>query len=291
MFKKLLFVTSMLPIFIATSGSAADLPRKSVAPIIAPPAFTWTGFYAGLNAGYTWGQSSVGTTAGPTFGNAGLGCGGIAACPTSAALTANSSLNPRNSGFIGGLHIGYNMQSGATVAGIEADIMGIARDGKGSSVTLNSGPIAGFAGNSYTTTSTIAKSLDYLGTVRLRLGVLATPQLLLYATGGFAYGQANLTSTFDSTIVGPNVLVNPFGGSFSSSRMKYGYTIGGGAEYKFNQNFSARIEYLWYDLGKSSNNFSYTQVNAGGTQFLTVGGTSTTRFNGHIVRAGISYHF
>jgi outer membrane immunogenic protein len=287
----LLSAVGLAALSVATTASAADLPRKTVAPIVAVPLITWTGAYIGINAGYTWGESSVNTTASPTFGNAGLGCGAILQCPTSAAASANSSLSPKVNGFIGGAHIGYNFQFNTLVVGLEADIMGIARESNGASVTNNSGPVAGFAANSYQTTTTLTKRLDYLGTVRARVGFLVTPSFLLYATGGLAYGQAKLNSTFTSTILGANALTNPFGGSFSTSSTRYGYVVGAGAEYKFTQNFSARVEYMYYDLGNVNAGFGYTQVNAANTPYLSVGGTSNTKFNGHIVRAGVSYHF
>jgi outer membrane immunogenic protein len=288
--KKLLLATAAFAA-LSTAASAADLPRRSVAPVIAVPIFSWTGFYVGLNAGYTWGEGNASTTAFPTFNNAGLGCGLIAQCPTSAAASANSSLSPKLNGFIGGGQIGYNIQLNAVVFGIEADIMGIARDGGSASTTINSGPVAGFAANSYSTTTTVSKRLEYLGTVRARLGILATPQFLLYATGGLAYGEAKLNSTFTSTILGANALANPFGGSFGTSSTRVGFAVGAGAEYKFTQNLSARVEYLYYNLGSISNGFNYTQVNNVATPFLSVGGATRTRFDGHIARVAINYHF
>ncbi len=48
----------LLALTIASGASAADLPRKSVAPVVAAPAFTWTGFYVGANAGFGWGGNT-----------------------------------------------------------------------------------------------------------------------------------------------------------------------------------------------------------------------------------------
>lgn len=90
-------LTGIGALMMASGAYAADLPRRTapVAPAVrAMPAFTWTGFYAGVNAGYGFGSYSG--TATPGFSS------------------------PR--GFVGGGQIGYNHQIGQFVAGLETDL-------------------------------------------------------------------------------------------------------------------------------------------------------------------------
>src|ERR1700730_5712272 len=98
---------------MALTGAAlaADLPSRAPPPVLlpAPPIFTWTGLYVGLNAGGTWSNNTnVDTVTADVFGNPALG-GGPAAGVASAAL-ATASFPVKSSGFIGGGQIGYNYQ-------------------------------------------------------------------------------------------------------------------------------------------------------------------------------------
>ena len=119
----------------AGSALAADLPTVKAPPVVYPlPALTWTGFYAGLNAGYDWGTSANATTVStPLFDAIALTAdgldpahvvsGGLLNGGTALANSGTARLNP--SGFIGGGQVGYNYQWGSSlVAGLEADFQG-----------------------------------------------------------------------------------------------------------------------------------------------------------------------
>ena len=261
----------------------------------------WTGFYAGVNAGYTASESdAVNLVATQTFlvGPPLLGAQGIATSSTFLAA-ANTVLSPRTSGFIGGGQAGYNLQlSGGFVGGVETDIQGIA--GARGSVTRTSViplPVPLFApGNFVQSTSTASKSVDYVGTVRGRLGFLVTPALLAFGTGGLAYGGVQSSaSTFQSR----NGPVVPFGASNSFSDTRVGWTAGGGGEWSFMSNWSAKAEYLYYDLGSVTYNVGALNqvllpplpVPPSGTLGSAAFSRATTRFNGHIARVAINYHF
>lgn len=100
--KYLLASVAVLGLVAAGAASAADLPSRKgpvAAPMYVPPAFTWTGFYVGANAGYGWGNVNR--------------SGGV-------AITNTGDLD----GFVGGGQIGYNYQMGQFVIGAEADIQG-----------------------------------------------------------------------------------------------------------------------------------------------------------------------
>ncbi|WP_442753844.1 outer membrane protein [Methylocystis sp. JAN1] len=284
-----------LAAFAVSAGAAlaADLPSRKGPPILPPPPPPpplWTGFYVGLNAGGTWANSNtINVLGGNAFTIAGLN-GDI---PGAMAFHSTASLNSGTSGgFIGGGQIGYNYQFyNNFVVGIEADIQGLA-----TSNSFNSRAIAltpGFfvpVGSASVVGAT--SSLDYIGTVRGRLGWLATPTLLLYGTGGLAYGGVNLNT---ATTVSLGFVDTPFpfvtGGSFSDTRV--GWTAGGGVEWMFWPNWSAKVEYLYYDLGSLTfNSAPLVQTGLNGALLETVTAQQVShRFNGNIVRAGLNYHF
>ena len=131
---------------LAGQAAAADLPtrKEAPAPYIAPPMFTWTGFYGGLNAGYAFGNNSVNTTSTNTFAFPAAGGPNLAAAITG---LSNFGARPNNNGFIGGGQIGYNWQfSSAWVGGIETDLDGLG-SGKGSAGAVTSMVVPGFPAN------------------------------------------------------------------------------------------------------------------------------------------------
>jgi outer membrane immunogenic protein len=284
------------------SAIAADLPsRKGPAPAFVPPPPMWTGFYAGLNAGGAWSEnnsvavSSFQGPCNPLDPNCGLDVPSAgAAMATAATFSAPSSTN---GGFIGGGQVGYNwVFAHSFVGGIEADIQGVASSGGSSNILtgahsrLNS--VAPFPLSSVATTS---KSVDYLGTVRGRLGYLLTPTLLAYATGGLAYGgvRSSLGIVQGFTTFLDESTVASGAGAFSD--MRVGWTVGGGLEWMFLPNWSAKVEYLYYDLGNVTYTVSPLAVFSTDANPPSLSGSALpqvrTRFDGHIARAGVNYHF
>jgi outer membrane immunogenic protein len=262
--KKLLLSTAALLGLTLTAG-AADLPRRTVAPMVSPivavPVFTWTGFYVGVHAGYSFGEADIRTSgnAANTIANVG-------------ALARPPSLSFDQDGFMGGAQIGYNMQFGMFVAGIEADISytDLSTTQSYFSPTTFGAALAG-------TRSTFSQDLEYLGTVRARLGV-AFGRALVYATGGLAYGDVSYRADFFTS--GGALQFNG-----SKSGVEVGYTLGAGVEYAFTNNLTLKAEYLYYDLGSQN-----VVVNA----IPGVGLNSyTSRFEteGHIGRVGLNYKF
>ena len=298
MLNKIAGLTLAAGLAFAGSAFAADLPVRTLAPAYAPPVFTWTGFYVGVNAGYTWSDRNlIRTTSVP--GACNLAFPGCAVVPnysvTSAAL-ATFTLPTRQKGFIGGAQIGYNWQFNNFVAGIEADIQGIGSNRSGSTAVTALGNI-NFPGFPLVQTASVSKSLNYLGTVRARLGFLATPSFLLYATGGFAYGEEKARTTITQNLPAAGASLIPGTSVGSLSRTRYGWTVGGGGEWKFTQNWSVKGEYLYYSLGKARYTSSPLILLGGpgsvapGTVFSSSTATSSTDFRGHIVRLGLNYAF
>ena len=227
--KRLLIGISAAASLIATGALAADLPARTYtkAPVYVEPVFDWTGFYIGGNLGYSWGQSRDTSTITNTAGTVLF---------TSADKT---SLD----GIVGGGQIGYNWQMQRMVFSLEADIQGT--DEKGSrdftcpqsTCTPTFGQIAVFPGPAVPVT--LNQKIDWFGTVRGRIGYLADPKLLLYVTGGLAYGEVDFSATIG--------LVPTGFGTVSSTHV--GYTVGAGIEGVIGGNWTARLEYLYVDLG------------------------------------------
>ena len=280
------------------SAIAADRPIIKPAPVAAP-ALIWTGFYAGLNAGGTWvNNNDLNTSTQLLYPNQ----------TTAGLYTAKILSGPRdlsNSlGFIGGGQIGYTWQipiSGFNVvAGFETDIQGVA----GANGNLNFwsyNPNAQYGSqnnNSFSNTTNIQSnsSLNWLGTVRGRLGYLLTPSLLVYGMGGLAYGGYDLSiknfiNSEDASPTNYHFLVS---GRSGNPKTMVGLTVGGGAEWMFMPNMSLKAEYLFYDLGNTGNMFfndAYGYADAAGL-FSRISVTNfSQRVNGNIIRAGMNYHF
>lgn len=180
----------------AATANAADLARRSTMPTKAPaylaPVFTWTGFYLGLNAGYGWG---IANASGPVFGSTG-------------------DFNVKGA-MIGGT-IGYNLQTGPWVWGLEGDVD--FSDMKGGIGCPGCGV-----------------DNRWFATARGRIGY-AMGRVLPYLTGGAAFGDIRIN---DPVLSG-------------SSDTKVGWTVGAGVEYAFLPNWSAKAEYLYADLGSTS---------------------------------------
>jgi len=252
--KIFLATTSLL--LLASAASAADLATKK-APPAPSPAPLWTGFYAGLNLGGGWGasggNSNVWNSSPVTGGNN--------------AVINFTAPNNINGGVVGGGQIGYNHQlSSMFVVGAEADFQGTTM-GSGSSnnqyallatVYRNQGAlVVGPAGGS--------KTIPWFGTVRGRIGITPIPSLFIYGTGGFAYASVQYSSGFEQ------------------STTQVGWTAGGGVEWMFMPNWSAKAEYLYSDIsGQNSNPWGNY-----GTSLTNI--NNNTRWN--TVRAGVNYHF
>jgi outer membrane immunogenic protein len=257
----------------AGAAVAADLPAAYKTPVkaVVAPVPTWTGFYIGGNVGYGWDNRSSGISAASTDPTL---------APALAAILAAgsypTSLSPSAKGVIGGGQVGYNWQLASQgLIGLEADFQG--SDIKGSAGQTLSPAL-------FDMTSTgVTKSIDWFGTVRGRVGLLVTPQWLLYATGGFAYGQAK--SSFNTTdLTGGCIPAATLCATGASSSVRTGWTAGAGAEAMLTPNWSVKVEYLYVDLGSSATSIPAATLPA------IVFGTSTV-FREQIVRVGLNYHF
>jgi outer membrane immunogenic protein len=161
------------------------------------------------------------------------------------------------------------------VAGIETDF-----DGAFTKKSTTIGPVTlpGFAPQ----TTTFSRDLDWLGTFRGRAGVTPTNSLLVYGTGGLAYGETRLGSNY----ICPQCSPAPVAPA-STARTAFGWTAGAGVEWAFAPQWSAKAEYLYVDLGSINNfiSYGYNFDNGGNSSTMT----STARETENMVRFGVNY--
>jgi len=194
---------------IGTPAFAADMAVKAPPPSPGPAPISWTGWYAGFNFGGTWGGSGTTVSSVKTFDCTAVACPNVfpPSLGAAAAQGASGSISNAGGGLIGGVQVGYNWQAAQQwVASIEADFQGVANKTTATGGGTLTAPLPGFpTGNTVTTAITASRSLDYIGTVRGRLGWLWTPSLLVYGTGGLAYGGVSADTSIAGSFSGPNI--------------------------------------------------------------------------------------
>ncbi len=265
---------------VSVSAHAADLPRYKAPPPPPPPAFTWTGLYGGINIGYAFGDGAQ-----ETGGLAYLNVGPLPAAPFGSSWSVGQDLH----GVVGGGQLGYNYQFNPwLVLGAEADIQ--ATDAVSHSRTAI-GLVDGAGAHLQTMNST--KNVDWFGTVRGRVGFTlpSMPNLMVYGTGGFAYGQVVHNVGFADNFLTAGV--SSLGHGYYDNT-KTGWAAGGGVEWSPSlfPAWSLKAEYLYVDLGSTNANSVPLNGGALGLGLVPVfAGTqnSPTRF--HTVRAGLNWHF
>jgi outer membrane immunogenic protein len=231
-------------------ASAADIYPAPPPPAAAPvyrPVYNWSGFYLGGDVGYGW-ASSTSTT---TLSN-----------PLAGVFTNSGSGNA--SGAVAGGQLGANWQAGMFVFGVEGDFQWSGqKDTKSVSCGLGC-------------TLTGTGKIDAFGTARLRAGA-AFDRLFVYATGGGAW--THLSDSLDLSALGTTVNI------LSVSSGQFGWTVGGGLEFAFAENWTGKVEYLYID----TSNVSLT----GSLPALIRGGTVSRAENvkDSILRFGLNYKF
>jgi outer membrane immunogenic protein len=268
--KKILLSTVALLGLTMTAG-AADLPRRTVAPMVAPimtvPVFTWTGFYVGVNAGYGFGDMN-------DTRSYNIPAGLVAPGNPGGTLTLNNFDGNDREGFVGGAQIGYNIQFGAFVAGIEADLQYADLGGRNAE-QLGGGTFTFAPGGINSVITNDVGNLEYFGTVRARLGV-AFDRVLVYGTGGFAYGGTDVGNNFSNFRTGRN-----------NDDTSFGYALGGGVEYAFTNNLTFKLEGLYVNLGDNGRN-AVASVPAPGVLVLE---ERKQDMDFGLVRVGVNYKF
>jgi outer membrane immunogenic protein len=207
--KRILLTTVSLGVLgLMSPALGTDLPIK--AGPIATPAYDWSGFYVGVFGGGGWGDHNVNNA----LGNLGF-----------ADYTATY---PSQGGMAGG-EFGYNFQSGSVVVGVEGT--GFWSNIKGSDGTA-------IGGGLFPITAVDADNLRWGGTLRARGGV-TVDRLMLFFTGGWAFGDI----THTNTALGAPALVDQF------TVHANGLVAGGGIAYALTNNLIGKVEYSYYKYG------------------------------------------
>lgn len=250
---KRIFFASLGAVMVGTAPTlAADMPLKAP-PQRTPAAViaSWTGFYGGIHAGYGWGDARVHVDPNSNeFDGSVIGNG----------------LSMRLNGAVVGGQVGYNLQQGNWLFGVEAD-----------------GSWAGIDGNFRSrepAPSTFYFNVDakvkWLATVRGRMGVVSG-SWLFYGTGGVAFGGTELSGE-------TNYAGYPYGIGDSQSKTRVGWVAGAGIEMMLSDRVSAKLEYLHYGLGRENFFFRFDPPsNVNYTYF------GKSDFNLNVVRVGLQW--
>jgi outer membrane immunogenic protein len=235
---------------------------------IVAPIQTWQGFYLGAHVGGAWTNVDVGRT---TYFDA----------PTPPVPPTLINVDRRLNGdaVFGGFTAGYNWQGDncCFVYGLELDLGGF-RDNESKSITV--GPVVAPL---ETTRFFFGDHGGFYGDITGRLGYSLNNNVLLYGKGGFAW----LNNSFHVGAVLTTATGTVLTASSTTGRENVltGWTAGGGIEYKYDQNWSVKVEYLFFDFGRP---------NAGDCCFLDANHIASFRNIGELtansVKVGINYY-
>jgi outer membrane immunogenic protein len=200
--KRILFTTVSLGVLgLMSPALAADLPTYGKAPVVAPLEYNWSGVYVGVFGGGGWGNHNINNGTPTGF--------------------APYLFTYDTSGAVAGGEVGYNYQTGRYLFGVEAT--GFWSGIKGNDASQQLGLID-------------ADNLRDAFTLVARGGI-TVDRLLLFFTGGWAYGNTLHTNT------NPGVGVDQF------SILRSGLTAGGGIAYALSDNVIGKFEYRYFDFG------------------------------------------
>ena len=254
---------------LAAPAYAADAVSYEPAPVAEVAVGDWSGFYAGVQLGGAFGNSgifSMDRNGDGVFGDY------LPAFDPAVTPLAGGFDGDFNSGFVGGIHVGYNWQMDRIVFGGLLDV----------SYADIGDRQSGFSGTP--AFYHIDREIDWLATARLKLGYAFTDRVMAYATGGLAYGDVDYR--FVSNTPAASVVT---GGGHD-----FGYTVGGGVEAMVTERVSVGLEYLYTNLGDNDFNVNLS----GPAAFSGAGSAGSTDARGsdrdldfHTIQFKVSYHF
>ncbi len=261
----------MLRSVLLTSALALGLAT----PVLAQqaPAWNWTGAYAGLNGGFGGGNSKY-----PFSGTS------VTSSGESDAVGANAvggQFRQSTSGALGGVQIGYNYEMpNGWLVGLETDIDASDIGGRADFYGQDS------LGNGYS--GAVKSKIDYLGTVRARVGqAMFGGRFLPYVTGGFAYGGVKTSAGYAcAACVGGGSA----GTGFSTPTQGVtGWTAGAGAEYAMTSHLSFKVEYLYADFGTRTVDIGSGEFTGPGVNLYNA--SVLEKNDANVVRVGFNYRF
>jgi opacity protein-like surface antigen/outer membrane protease len=259
--------TILLTSCIAGSGGgalAADLDVLAPTPVQQSGPARWDGLSIGVNGGglLAPSQSESQIWFPESFVPSGI--------PTSYKFSSDGGML--------GVQVGFNKQWGSFVVGGVTDYDMVFGATARQSVAGAAGAVPG--GTPFTEAQ--SQQLHSLGTIRGRVGFAPIDDMLIYATGGLAFGQTQVASSLTFPGLGPT-----FTGSHSD--ISVGFAAGGGVEYAIDPQWSIGAEFLYYDLGVShvAGLPNFTAV----TGFPATETDSSIAFRGYTLRLGLNYEF
>lgn len=247
----------LLAALIGSPAAAADLIELPQA------AYDWSGLYLGGQLGGTF----AGGDRDPVRGDLGFGAG-FDDLDNLIDAVGGGYFDDEDGGFLGGIHVGYDYQTGPWVIGAVADI-----NFADMSFTSGAGVDVPVASGDITT------DIDYVGSGRLRLGY-AVDRVLLYGTGGLAF--AGISSDFHA-----NDAIEGVASDIEEDDTLFGYTVGAGLDYALDDNWSIGAQYLYTRFDDAE--VRTTVENTFGGDDFEFRTDDTIDF--HRVEAKISYHF
>jgi outer membrane immunogenic protein len=249
------------------------------------PYLAWTGVYVGLNGGYAWGNSSAAFAANDPAAQAGTCSSG--GSPKGQCI--NSVSFPRDGGLAGG-QVGYNWQVNSHwLVGAEADYQWANFEGSANSTFR--------LGNVGSTNMLVGQTVESFGTIRARAGAIVAPPLLLYGTGGFAFGRVNQTFNVPG-VAAKSLSAGGFSYSCavgtacfagSASQTVVGWSAGAGVNYAITGNLIFGTELLYVHLSAPTATVTATAVAGATTPASFAANFSSVYFA--VVRAALSYKF
>ncbi|AMN43063.1 outer membrane protein [Rhodoplanes sp. Z2-YC6860] len=255
-------------------GQPAGAPMAALTPRAIAAAHSWSGLYAGIDAGWGWNDLTA------------TSVNSVATAP--AVLSAQHDLGA--SGPLFGGHIGYNWQIDPKfVIGVEGDIVGTGI--KASSAQTPSCDLAFCqVSTARGAVMTMSQEVNWLASVRGRVGAVWGPGMI-YATGGAAWANVDYKGDTGDAFFGCTTSVGGCEYPAASNATKTGWVAGGGYEATLIGNWTVRAEYLYYSFGGETLVAAPTPT-AGCTAFAPC--TTNYTFPDlkiHTARAGVSYKF
>ena len=249
-------------------ASIASAAPVSNAPVAAP-VYNWTGFYLGVQGGAA---SSVFTTSEQASFSTNSNAGAISAKDSSGEVGIYGGYNYQTSqGFILGGEADFNWTRLSAVTDPFALVSGSGTCTSLASTQMCVGPVT--------------SNINWYGTVRGTVGHTAG-RLLLYATGGLAYGEVG--SSVAGTLKVATTTLPPF--DVRESAVRYGWTAGLGTAVKVTDKVSLRLQWNYVDLGPRTIFATSGSVNPGGGPVpFSVSVKNEITFN--TVRAGLAFQF
>lgn len=249
-----------LLLMTTAAANAADMAVKA-RPVVAPvPVWSWTGFYIGGHVGAGWGTTES------TLTGASITPPGVA-FPFTLPFSQTSS-----SGFLGGVQAGANWQSGWAVFGVQGDFAGA--DIKGTSPCLL---VLG-----------CSTKTDWLASVTGRIGAVVLDRGLVYAKGGAAWMNSTHSvalPTFGGVVGGPGGIA---GDLTSREITHFGWTLGLGTEWMITNNWTAFVEYNYYEFDKKNYGFP---LNLGAAAPVAVTINADLKNTMSVAKVGVNYKF